>query len=92
MFVSFSLFLLSLNRMCRRGQNRAEAGGDEGGESSGGRQQNPPPVGTPQAPVDAGQLMIAVNTLISVVMQQNQQMQADMRAIQANAEAWRQET
>ena len=43
-------------------------------------------------PVDAGQLMNTVNTLIGVVMQQHQQMQADMRAIQANAEAWGQET
>ena len=64
-----SLPLLSLYRMRRRGQNRAEARGEEGGESSWGRQQNPPPVGTPQAPVDAGQLMTAVNTLIGVVMQ-----------------------
>ena len=78
--------------MPRRGQNRAEAGGDERGESSGGRQRNLPPVGTQQEPVDAGQLMNAVNTLIGVVMPQHQQMQADMRAIQVNVEAWRQET
>ena len=60
LFLSFSL--LSMYRMRRRGQNRAEAEGNEGGESSGGRLQNPLPVGTPQAPVDAGQLMNAVNT------------------------------
>ena len=60
--------------MPRRGQNRAEAGDGERGESSDGRQQNPPPVGSQQVPVDAGQLMNTVNTLIGVVMQQHQQM------------------
>ena len=44
-----------------------------------------------QVPVDAAQLMQAVNALLGVVTQQQQTMRQDMQVVQANAEAWRQE-
>ena len=48
----------------------------------------PPPVGQ-QVPVDAAQLLQAVNALIGVVNQQRQDARQDMQIVQANAEAWR---
>ena len=53
----------------------------------------PPPVPTGQlVQVDGAQLVQTVNTLLNVLMQQQQQMRQDVQAIQANAEAWREET
>ena len=53
----------------------------------------PPPFHTGQpVQVDGAQLVQTVNTLLNVLMQQQQQMRQDVQAIQANAEAWREET